>query len=61
MSNFKFFKDFGVRAWLATIVVLPTVLVLCKLAWNGSEYATVTLVGMASAVIGTYFYQRRKG
>lgn len=56
----KLLHDFGVRAWLATIVVLPTILVLCKLAWNESEYATVTLVGMAGAVVGTYFYQRRK-
>ena len=58
--DMKLVHDFGVRAWLATIVVAPTVAVLFKHAWNGNEYAIVTLVGMSGGIIGWYFYQRRQ-
>lgn len=56
----RLYRDFGVRALLAVIVVAPTVYVLCRLALNGSEYAIVTLVGMSAGVMGAYFYQKRK-
>jgi hypothetical protein len=56
----KLLQDFGVRAWLATLVVLPTAIVLFILAAKGSEVALTTLVAMATGALAFYFGQRSK-
>lgn len=56
----RLLQDFGVRAWLATLVVIPTVIVLFILATKGSEVALTTMVAMASGALAFYFGQRSK-
>jgi len=60
MTDWKFKGDFGVRAWIATLIIIPTMIVLSKLALGGHAGALATLTSMGTAVSGWYFYQRRK-
>ena len=55
----KLIQDFGVRALLGTVVVVPTIGALVFLAINGSNEARTVLGTIASMVIAFYFGQRQ--
>ena len=54
----KIFQDFGVRAWLGTLIVIPSAGSLSYLAINGNTEAQTTLSVMAAGVVAYYFGQR---
>jgi len=56
----KLTKDFGVRALMGVLVVIPTVSTLCYLAVRGSSEALVAIAAMSTGIIGYYFGQRNK-
>jgi hypothetical protein len=58
MSKLK--QDFGVRALISVIILVPTILSLVCMAATGSNEALVAVIAMASSVTGYYFGQRGK-
>ncbi len=54
----KLKRDFGVRALLGTLIVVPSVGALGYLAITGSDVALTALATMGSAVMAFYFGQR---
>ena len=54
----KLQKDWGVRATIAMVILVPAMGALAYLASTGSGEALTGLVAMASAVSAYYFGQR---
>ena len=60
MKGFKLIHDFGIRAWLGTLVVAPGMGALAYLALKGSSEALIALSTNITAVLGFYFLTRKE-